>query len=55
MIGEHQVGLRKLFPKFYHYSILIFLMDLPIISKIDTYHSQCDHLNTENTTVLELP
>ena len=50
-----KLGLRKLFPKFYHYSILLFLMDLPIILKTATYYSQCDHLNTENTTVLELP
>ena len=27
-------------------------MDLPIIPKIATYYSQCDHLNAENTTVL---
>ena len=30
-------------------------MDLPIIPKTATYYSQCDYLNTENTTELELP
>ena len=35
--------------------IVLFLMDLPIIPKTATYYSQCDHLNTEITTVLELP
>jgi len=29
-------------------------MDLPIIPKTATYYSQCDHLNMENTIVLEL-
>jgi len=37
------------------YSILLFLIDSPIIAKTATYYSQCDHLNTENTTVLKLP
>ena len=37
-----------------NFTILLFLMDLPIIPKTATIYSQCDHLNTENTTVLEL-
>jgi len=30
-------------------------MNLSIISKTATYYSQCDYLNMENATVLELP
>ena len=54
MVGEHQGGNYS--QNFTHYSILVFLMDVTIIPKIDTIiYSQCDHLNTENTTVFDLP
>ena len=39
--------LEEIIPKILtHYSILLFLMNLPIIPKTAT---QCDHLNAENT------
>ena len=57
--GRHagiETRLKEIIPKILPiYSILLFLMDLPIILKTATYYSQCDHLNTENTTELELP
>ena len=49
LIGRLEEIIPKILP------IILFLMDLPIISKTATYYSQCDYLNMENTTVLELP
>ena len=45
------IRLEEIIPKIL--PIILFILDLPIIPKTATYYSQCDHLNTENTTALK--
>ena len=47
--------LEELFPKFYSLFYSFIPNGFTYNPKTATYYSQCDYLNMENTTVLELP